>query len=55
MSWVRIFQAVTDELIRYDNDPHGALYRWVRLVIGQETYCLLTDRQDLTTFQIILL
>jgi hypothetical protein len=42
-------------LIRYDNDPHGALYRLVRVVIGQETYFLLTDRQDLTTFQIILL
>ena len=51
----RLFQAVTDELIRYDHDPHGALYRLVRLVIGQETYFLLTDRQDLTTFQIILL
>jgi hypothetical protein len=50
-----LFQAVTDELIRYDNDPHGALYRWVRLVIGQETYFLLTDRLDLTPFQIILL
>ena len=51
----QLFQAVTDELIRYDNDPHHALYRLVRLVIFQETYFLLTDRQDLTTFQIILL
>ncbi len=50
-----LFQAVTDELIRYDTDPHGALYRLVRLVIGQETYCLLTDRPDLTPFQILLL
>ena len=50
-----LFQAVTDELIRYDNDRHGALYRLVRVVIFQETYFLLTDRQDLTTFQIILL
>jgi hypothetical protein len=51
----RLFPGVTDEWIRYDNDPHGALYRLVRVVIGQETYCLLTDRPDLTTFQIILL
>jgi hypothetical protein len=51
----KLFQAVTDELIRYDHDPHGALYRLVRLVICQETDFLLTNRQDLTTFQIILL
>jgi len=51
----RLFQEVTDESIRYDNDPHGTLYRLVRLVIYRETYFLLTDRQDLTTFQIILL
>ncbi len=51
----KLFQVVTDELIRYDNDPHSALYRLVRVVICQETYFLLTNRQDLTTFQIILL
>jgi len=51
----QLFQVVTDELIRYDNDPHSALYRLVRVVICQETYFLLTNRQDLTTFQIILL
>lgn len=50
-----LFHTVTDELIRYHNDPHSALYRLVRVVIFQETYFLLTDRQDLTTFQIILL
>ena len=49
------FQAVTDEWIRYDHDPHHALYRLVRVVIGHDTYFLLTHRQDLTTFQIILL
>ena len=42
-------------MIRYDNDPHGMLYRLVRFDIGQEAYCLLTNRQDLTTFQIIML
>jgi hypothetical protein len=51
----KLFQVVTDELIRYDKDPHSALYRLVRVVICQETYFLLTNRQDLTTFQIILL
>jgi hypothetical protein len=51
----RLFQAVTDDLIRYDNDPHHRLYRLVRVVILHDTYFLLTDCQDFTTFQIILL
>ncbi len=50
-----LFQQVTDEMIRYDNDPHGTLWRLVRFRIGKEVYCLLTDRRDLTTFQVILL
>jgi hypothetical protein len=50
-----LFAQLTDELIRYDHDPHGACYRLVRFTIGQQAYYLLTDRRDLTTFQIILL
>ncbi len=50
-----LFCQLTDELIRYDNDPQGAIYRLVRFYIGQEAYSLLTDRRDLSTFQIILL
>ena len=50
-----LFSQLTDELIRYDNDPQGATYRLVRFYIGPEAYYLLTDRRDLSTFQIILL
>ena len=50
-----LFAQLTDERIRYDNDPHATGYRLVRFYIGQEAYCLLTDRHDLTTFEIILL
>jgi Transposase DDE domain len=50
-----LFQPLTDELIRYDHDPQGGTYRLVRFYLGQEAYYLLTDRRDLTTFQIILL
>ena len=50
-----LFAPLSDERIRYDNDPSGAIYRLVRFYIGQEAYYLLTDRRDLTTFQIILL
>jgi len=50
-----LFSQLTDELIRYDNDPQRARYRLVRFYIGQQAYYLLTDRRDLSTFQIILL
>ena len=50
-----LFSRLTDERIRYHNDPSGAIYRLVRFDIDHETYCLLTDRRDLSTFQIILL
>ena len=50
-----LFSRLTDELIRYDHDPQRALYRLVRFYIGHEAYYLLTDRRDLSTFQIILL
>lgn len=50
-----LFWQLTDERIAYDNDPSGNHYRLVQFHLGQETYCLLTNRWDLTTFQIILL
>jgi hypothetical protein len=50
-----LFSQLTDELIRYDNDPQRARYRLVRFYIAQQAYSLLTDRRDLSTFQIILL
>ena len=50
-----LFQDVTDELIRYTNDQQHAVYRLVRFSVDGETYFLLTDRRDLTTFQVILL
>lgn len=50
-----LFSRLTDELIRYDHDPHSAIYRLVRFDIGHEAYYLLTDRRDLSTFQVILL
>jgi hypothetical protein len=50
-----IFREVTDELIRFTNDKHANVYRLVRFYIGSEHFYVLTDRQDLTTFQIIIL
>jgi hypothetical protein len=50
-----LFQAVTDEQMCYANDPNQALYRLVCFSVGGECYHLLTDRRDLTTFQVIVL
>jgi len=50
-----IFRKVNDELIRFKNDKHAHTYRRVSFYIGLEYFYVLTDRQDLTTFQIIML
>jgi len=41
--------------MNFTNDKHDNVYRLVRLGIGSEHFYVLTDRQDLTTFQIIML
>jgi hypothetical protein len=51
----KLFQNVTDQIIQCNNDPFGHTYRLVRFQVGTEQFYLLTDRIDLTTFQIIIL
>jgi hypothetical protein len=50
-----LFQDVTDQIIQCSNDPFGHTYRLVRFRVGTEQFYLLTDRIDLSTFQIIIL
>lgn len=50
-----LFSKVSDELIRYTNDKFGHIYRLVSFTVGGETFYILTDRQDLTTYQVIML
>jgi hypothetical protein len=50
-----LFQDVTDQLIQCSNDTLGNTYRLVRFRVGTEQFYLLTDRTDLTTFQVIML
>lgn len=50
-----LFLDVTDALIAYTHDVHHGVYRLVCFSVAGETYFLLTDRRDLTTFQVILL
>lgn len=50
-----LFHEVTDQIIRYNNDPYGHSYRLVCFSVGTEIFHLLTDRLELTTIQIITL
>ena len=50
-----LFRHVTDQRVRLTNVKGRPLYRLVSFYVGQERYLLLTNRLDLTTFQIILL
>lgn len=50
-----IFQHVTDQRVRLTNAKGRPIYRLVSFQVGQEVYLILTNRLDLTTFQVILL
>lgn len=50
-----IFTQVTDQLVTLNNAAGQPLYRLVAFSVGNERYMILTDRCDLTTFQVILL
>jgi hypothetical protein len=50
-----LFRHVTDQRVRLTNAKGCPIYRLVSFYVGQERYLLLTNRLDLTTFQIILL
>ncbi len=50
-----IFQYVTDQRVRLSNAKDKPIYRLVSFHVGQERYLILTNRLDLTTFQVILL
>jgi len=50
-----LFRHVTDQRVRLTNARGRPVYRLVSFRVGQERYLILTNRLDLTTFQIILL
>lgn len=50
-----IFNNVTDELITYTNDEFKHTYRLVHFYSGLDEFFILTNRFDLTTFQVIML
>jgi hypothetical protein len=50
-----LFRHVTDQRVRLTNAKGRPIYRLVSFYVGQERYLILTNRLDLTTFQVILL
>lgn len=50
-----IFRHVTDQRVRLPNAEGRPIYRLVCFHVGEERYSILTNRFDLTTFQVILL
>jgi hypothetical protein len=51
----KLFSNVSDQLISYTNDKFKHTYRLVTFTVGKELFYILTDRRDLTTFQVIML
>lgn len=50
-----LFTNVSDELICYTNDKFKHIYRLISFSVAGEAFHILTDRRDLTTFQVITL
>jgi hypothetical protein len=50
-----LFSNVSDQLICYTNDKFKHSYRLVTFTVRKNLFYILTDRKDLTTFQIIML
>ncbi len=50
-----IFLNVTDQRVKLINAKDNPIYRLVTFDVGNENYLVLTNRLDLTTFQVILL
>jgi hypothetical protein len=50
-----VFRDITDQMILCSNDAHAHCYRLVTFWAGSSQFLLLTDRDDLTTFQVMVL
>jgi len=48
-------EEVSDQLVRFDNDPNEMVYRLVLFNVLNSQFCICTNRFDLSTVQIIML
>jgi len=50
-----VFREVSDQMVLCANDPHKQTYRLVKFCVGSECFLIMTNRLELSTFQVILL
>lgn len=48
-------EGISDQLIRFDNDPYQKVYRLVQFTVLNSQFSICTNRLDLTTIQIVML
>lgn len=53
--FLKFFGKIYDSKVIFDNDKSGNIYRIVKFSVGNETYTLITDRADLSTYEVIML
>lgn len=55
VQFYKFFENITDSLVTFNNDQHDKTYRVVKFFAMGEEYLLISNRLDLSTYQIIML
>ena len=53
--FLKFFSDISDAKIVFNNDKNEMIYRIINFTALSESYCLITNRFDLTTYQVIML
>ncbi|MCP4627030.1 MAG: transposase, partial [bacterium] len=53
--FLKFFSDISDAKIVFNNDKYEMIYRIINFTALGESYCLITNRFDLTTYQVIML
>jgi hypothetical protein len=53
--FLKFFSDISDAKIVFNNDKNAMIYRLINFTALGESYCLITNRFDLTTYQVIML
>ena len=53
--FLKLFSDISDAKIVFNNDKNEMIYRIINFTALGESYCLITNRFDLTTYQVIML
>jgi hypothetical protein len=53
--FLKFFSAISDAKVVFNNDKNAMVYRLIKFTALGESYCLITNRFDLSTYQVIML